>query len=42
MVIAVGISDYKMSSDHCFHDVFVRADSRMYEQKKQLKSLGSP
>ena len=42
VVIAAGISDYKMSSDHCFHDVFVRADSKMYEQKKQLKLLGSP
>ena len=41
VVISVGMSDYRPGEDAGAHDVFERADSRMYEEKMLLKSLGS-
>ena len=37
VVIAAGMAEYQPSDSHLF-DVFSRADSRMYERKKQLKN----
>ncbi len=36
VVIAAGMAEYQ-SGDHQVHDVFERADQRMYERKKRLK-----
>lgn len=41
VVISLGLSDYDSSCDKSFHDVFERADGRMYERKMQLKSMGA-
>ena len=38
VVIAAGLADFE-GEDQQFHDVFTRADHRMYERKKQLKGL---
>ena len=38
-VIAVGISEYEPGSDSTVADVFERADRKMYENKRQLKSI---
>ena len=36
---ACGISEYRPGEDHGVHDVFIRADAEMYENKKILKGL---
>ncbi len=41
VVISGGLSDYRPDEDTSFHDVFERADSRMYEEKKLLKGMGA-
>lgn len=41
VVISGGISDYLPDTDPSFHNVFVRADELMYEEKQLLKSLGA-
>lgn len=40
-VISGGLSDYDPACDESTHDVFQRADAAMYEEKKNLKSLGA-
>ena len=40
-VISAGLSDYQPDRDKVLQDVFVRADEKMYEEKKKLKSLGA-
>ena len=37
VVIAAGMAEYQPDDEH-LHDVFSRADKRMYERKKQLKN----
>ena len=37
-IIAMGMADYEASRDSSLHDVFVRADSQMYERKRVLKA----
>jgi len=39
VVIAGGVSGYRSGEDTTFHDVFERADERMYREKKQLKEM---
>jgi len=41
VVVSGGLSDYRPGADVSFHDVFERADARMYEEKKLLKSIGA-
>ena len=41
VVISGGLSDFEPGKDTCFHDVFDRADSLMYEEKKLLKGMGA-
>ena len=41
VVISGGLSDYQPGVDTSFHDVFERADSLMYEEKKLLKGMGA-
>ena len=41
VVISGGLSEYRPEADTSFHDAFERADERMYEEKKLLKSMGS-
>lgn len=41
VIVAGGSSDYRSGKDSRSHDVFERADSRMYENKQALKSKGS-
>ena len=41
VVISGGLSDYRPGRDVSFHDVFERADARMYQEKQLLKSMGS-
>ena len=41
VVISGGLSDYQAGQDTSFHEVFERADARMYEEKKLLKSMGA-
>lgn len=45
-VVAAGIADYEEGKDLKVSDVFVRADKKMYDEKKRLKELnegiGSP
>ncbi len=40
-VVSGGCAIYDPSTDKNFHNVFERADSLMYEEKKNLKSLGA-
>ena len=40
--VAVGISDYRAGEDAQLKDVFERADTLMYEEKKRLKGMGLP
>lgn len=40
VVVAGGLSDY-VAEDHMFQDAFERADSLMYENKKQLKAVAA-
>ena len=37
VVVACGFSDLRAGQDHCLGDVFERADTAMYENKRQLK-----
>ena len=41
VIISGGLSDYEPGTDTSFHDVFERADTLMYEEKKLLKSMGA-
>ncbi len=41
VVVSGGLSDYNPGADTSFHDVFERADARMYEEKKLLKGMGA-
>ena len=41
VVVSGGLADYNPEDDASFHDVFERADIRMYEEKQLLKSMGS-
>ena len=36
--IARGTAEYQSGTDHCYEDVFVRADQAMYLHKQQIKS----
>lgn len=38
VVISLGQTEYDPKTDRSFHDIFERADSLMYERKKQLKA----
>ncbi len=40
-VVSAGFSTYRPGHDRRFHDVFERADSRMYQRKMQLKGMGA-
>lgn len=40
-VVSGGLSDFRAGEDESTHAVFQRADERMYEEKKNLKSLGA-
>ena len=42
VVVAGGLADYRQGEDASVHDVFERADSRMYVRKKELKNMGAP
>lgn len=41
VVVSGGSSDYVPKQDHDIHDVFVRADALMYEEKMSLKGMGA-
>jgi len=41
VVVSGGISDFDAGKDKAVNEVFQRADKRMYEEKKLLKSMGS-
>ena len=41
VVASLGICDYEKENCESIHDVFRRADERMYERKNELKSLGA-
>ncbi len=41
VVASLGLAVYDPEKDQSFHEVFKRADSMMYERKKQLKSMGA-
>ena len=41
VVVAAGLSEYAKASDTAVHQVFERADARMYAEKQRLKDLGS-
>ena len=41
VVISGGLSEFKAGEDARFHDVFERADSLMYSEKKLLKGMGA-
>ena len=41
VVASLGMADYLPDTDNTFHGVFTRADSLMYQRKKQLKSKGA-
>jgi len=41
VVASLGMAHYRRNEDNTFHAVFTRADGRMYERKKQLKSMGA-
>ncbi len=41
VVLAAGISDFDGDGDETVHDVFSRADARMYEEKHRLKEMGA-
>jgi diguanylate cyclase (GGDEF)-like protein len=40
-VVSAGYSIFRPGSDHSFHDVFERADARMYQRKMELKDMGA-
>lgn len=37
VIVAMGMSDYVDGDDLCMNDVFIRADKRMYDRKRELK-----
>ena len=39
-VLAAGMADYNKIYDDTFNSVFIKADEKMYDRKKYLKSLG--
>ena len=39
VVMAAGISDYRQGEDLKTHEVFRRADDRMYQRKAELKKM---
>ncbi len=39
-VLAAGMADYNKLYDDTFNSVFIKADEKMYDRKKDLKSLG--
>ena len=41
VVASLGMADYDREKDQSFHEVFQRADGRMYERKTQLKKMGA-
>ena len=41
VVISGGMSDFEPGKDEDFHDVFERADTLMYQRKKELKAMGA-
>ncbi len=41
VVVSGGLANYRPGDDASFHDVFERADVRMYKEKELLKSMGS-
>ena len=41
VVASLGMAVFDSSIDHSFYNVFTRADSLMYERKKQLKAMGA-
>ena len=41
VVVSAGMSLYRPGSDTRMHDVFERADERMYQRKQLLKSMGA-
>ena len=41
VVVSGGLSEYNPGADPSFHDVFERADTLMYEEKKLLKGMGA-
>ena len=41
VVVSAGISEFDPAADKDMHDVFARADSLMYEDKKALKAMGA-
>ena len=40
-VASLGLAEFDQERDQSFHEVFKRADDRMYERKIQLKSMGA-
>ena len=41
VVASLGLADFEPGTDASFHEVFKRADGRMYERKTQLKGMGA-
>lgn len=41
VVASLGLAEFEPGGDDTFHEVFQRADGRMYERKTQLKSMGA-
>ena len=41
VVVSAGLSDFRAGEDSLLHDVFERADARMYQRKKELKDMGA-
>ena len=41
VVVSGGLSDFQPEQDKSVHDVFVRADALMYQEKMALKGLGA-
>ena len=41
VVASLGMAEFDGENDTSFHEVFMRADSLMYERKMQLKSMGA-
>ena len=41
VVVSAGLSDYRKGEDEEFHQIFGRADDRMYARKQALKNMGA-
>ena len=41
VIASLGMAVFAKDTDHTFQNVFARADSLMYERKKQLKAMGA-